>query len=856
MKRIAVGILAHVDSGKTTLSEGMLYCAGEIRKLGRVDHGDAFLDSFELEKNRGITIFSKQALMKFNDTIFTLLDTPGHVDFSSEMERTIQVMDYAILVISGTDGVQSHTETLWNLLTRYNVPTYIFVNKMDITKFTKDNILSELKNKLSDSCIDFSIDNNEQFYENVAMCNEKMMNQFLDDGYVDIINIASAIKERKIFPCYFGSALKTEGINEFINGLDKYTCEPQYSDIFGAKVFKISEDEQKNRLTYMKITGGKLKVKALLGGLDSKGVQWSEKANQIRVYSGTKFNAIDEAEPGTICAVTGLTKTFPGEGIGAELNSEIPFLEPVMTYKVKLPKDIDAHNGLVKLRKIEEEEPQLHIVWDDILQEIKVQLMGEVQLEILKSIVKDRFGFDIDFGQGSIVYKETIAEAVEGVGHYEPLKHYAEVHLLLEPGERGSGLKFFTNCREDNLDKNWQRLILTHLEEKTHVGVLTGSPITDIRITLLTGKAHIKHTEGGDFRQATYRAVRQGLRSTESILLEPWYEFKIEVPAENIGRTMSDIQRMNGVFSPPEHKDDMAVIEGSAPAACMREYQKELIEYTRGKGRISISLKGYEPCHNTEEVILEKNYDCDADLNNSADSIFCSHGTSITVKWNEVREHMHVDSGWGIKAETNLSGYRAGNYCQRFVQDEELMKIFEKTFGPVKRDIRKAFDASKNKPNKKPSIEFIPSEAEYLLVDGYNIIFAWDELKKIAKDNLDAARNRLMDILCNYQGFRQCNIILVFDGYKVKGNIGEVEKYHNITIVYTKEAETADMYIEKTTHNLSKNYRVKVATSDRTEQIIIMGKGAIKVSAEQFKLEVDMVENAIRDYIQQQNRIY
>ena len=857
MKQLAIGIIAHVDSGKTTLSEGMLYCAGQIKKLGRVDHGDTFLDSYELERSRGITIFSKQAIIDYKDTHITLLDTPGHVDFSPETERTFKAMDYAVLVISGTDGVQSHTETLWKLLTHYEIPTFIFVNKMDIDGADKAAVLKELKEHLSESCIDFSSDNTPEFYENAAVYDEEMLESFLENGDVDIQMLASAIKSRKIYPCCFGSALKMDGVKEFMDCLDKYTVEPEYGDIFGARVFKITEDEQKNRLTHIKITGGSLKVKAMLSGFDRNGDKWSEKINQIRIYSGSKFSALDEAVAGTVCAVTGLTKTYAGEGLGFELDAEAPYLESVLTYKLEIEDRTDIHTVLSKLRQLEEEEPELNIVWNEQLQEIHIRLMGEIQTEVLKKLIYDRFSISVSFGQGSIVYKETIADAVEGIGHYEPLRHYAEVHLLLEPGKRGSGLKFFTRCKEDMLDKNWQRLILTHLEEKQHIGVLTGSPITDMKITLLAGKAHNKHTEGGDFRQATYRAVRQGLKSAESILLEPWYSFVITVPTDNIGRAMADVQKMNGTFSPPETSGAVSVLKGSAPVSEIRDYHKSVIEYTRGKGRISCVFKGYEPCHNADKVIEEIGYDSDSDMYNPADSVFCSHGAGVIVKWNEVREHMHVDSGWSpvkkepINAETRK---RISDYCAGLADDKELMQIFEKTYGPVKRDLRTAMDSAKSKEAaKKLKTDYISNGPEYLLVDGYNIIFAWDELKELAKDNLDAARQRLINIMCNYQGVRQCNLILVFDAYKVKGNVGEIEKYHNITIVYTKEAETADMYIEKTTSQLGKDYRVRVATSDGLEQLIILAHGALRVSASEFKYEVDAVENAIREFITEQN---
>jgi small GTP-binding protein len=849
-KRLVIGILAHVDSGKTTLSEGMLFRAGEIRKLGRVDHGNAFLDNNQIERDRGITIFSKQAVLPLDNAEFTLLDTPGHIDFSTEMERTLQVLDYAILVISGTDGVQNHTETLWKLLIRYNIPTFIFVNKMDISEFEKEEIISELKERLDDGCVDFEADrNSEEFLESVAMCDEDLMNIFLSGEKVSDADLAQAIFKRNIFPCYFGSALKLEGVDEFLSALEKYTLNFEASDEFGAKIFKISEDEQGKRLTHMKITGGSLKIKTLLA--DSKGDEWAEKVNQIRIYSGAKYKSVDEAFSGMICAVTGLTHTYPGEGIGAEANSQLPVLEPVLTYRVELPQGIDVHEALTRLRRLEQEDPELHILWNEQLQEIHMQLMGEVQLDILKRIIAERFDMDIEFSRGSIAYKETIAEPVEGVGHYEPLRHYAEVHLLLEPGERGSGLQFATDCSEDVLDRNWQRLILTHLEEKKHIGVLTGSPITDMKITLISGRAHQKHTEGGDFRQATYRAIRHGLKSTESILLEPYYDFKLEVPTENVGRAMTDIQQMGGSFSQPETRGDMSIISGSAPVAAMRDYQ--VTGYTRGRGRLSCIVKGYEPCHNADEVIEEIGYNSENDLENPADSVFCSHGAGYTVKWDKVTEHMHLESAWQPESEEDeepkIVERRVREYLDSVAEDKELLRIFESTYGKVDRKPHTALETRKTPQKKYPKARPLPQGPEYLLVDGYNIIFAWDELKKIAEKDLEAARNRLTDILCNYRGYKQCELILVFDAYKVKGNYREIEKINNISVVYTKEAETADMYIEKVTRELGKKHRVRVATSDGTEQIIILGSGAYRMSAAELYEDVKRVEKEIMEYL-------
>ncbi len=852
MKRLVIGMLAHVDSGKTTLSEAMLYNSGEIRKLGRVDHGNAFLDTDNMERSRGITIFSKQATLSLPSANVTLLDTPGHVDFSAEMERALQVLDYAVLVISGTDGVQSHTETLWQLLIRYNVPTFIFINKMDISYLAKESLIKELKQRLSGGCCDFSpLRERAELTEELAECGEDLMNAYLDYGEITDELISSAISRREVIPCLFGSALKLNGVDELLALLDRYTLEKEYPQEFCARVYKITQDEQGARLTHMKVTGGTLKVRTLL-----EGAGWSEKINQIRIYSGVKFTAVDELPAGSICAVTGLTKTFSGEGIGHERNSISPVLEPVLTYKIMLPPKTDVQTALQQLHKLEEQEPQMHIIWNERLQEIHVQLMGEIQLEILKTMIADRYGMDVTFDRGSITYKETIAEPVEGVGHYEPLRHYAEVHLLMEPAERGTGLQFFTDLQRDSLDTNWQRLILTHLEEKVHIGVLTGFPITDMKITLVAGKAHIKHTEGGDFRQATYRAVRQGLRSAKSVLLEPWYDFRLEVPSECVGRAMTDLQRMECEMQPPVTNDESTTLSGSAPVSELRDYQSEVISYTHGKGRLTCIPKGYFPCHNADEVIAEIGYDADSDVDNSADSVFCSHGAGVIVKWDEAPSRMHVDSGirFGRKDDDNddvtAVQQQISSYKQRIATDKELMEIFERTYGKIDRDPRRAMRNEKQPEHKKiPKLPPLPKGPEYLLVDGYNIIFAWDELSRLAKDNLDLARNNLINILCNYQGFRQCNLILVFDAYKVKGTHREVEKIGGISVVYTKEAETADMYIEKVAHKLGKDHKVRVATSDNVEQLIILGSGGIRVSANEFHEEVKLVEKTIRDLI-------
>ena len=859
-KQLVVGILAHVDSGKTTLSEALLYRAGVIRKLGRVDHKDAFLDTDALEKARGITIFSKQALLKAGSTNITLLDTPGHVDFSTETERTLQVLDYAVLVVSGTDGVQSHTETLWRLLRRYHIPTFVFINKMDLPGPGKEALLAQLAHRLGDGFVDFGAPQEERD-EALAVCDERLMEKVLDAGALTAEDIIPAIARRHVFPCWFGAALKLEGVDELLAGLDEYTRPAPALEAFGARVFKVSQDEQGGRLTWLRVTGGELKVKAQLTG-EVDGEPWAEKANQLRLYSGVKYTLAESIGPGQVCAVTGLTKARPGTGLGAERDGDLPILEPVLSYQVLLPEGTDVHAALAKLHRLEEEEPQLHVVWNETLGEIHVQLMGEIQLEVLKSLLAERYGLDVSFGPGGILYKETITEAIEGVGHYEPLRHYAEVHLKLEPLPRGSGMQFDTDCREEELDKNWQRLVLTHLEEKTHLGVLIGAPLTDMKITLIAGRAHLKHTEGGDFRQATYRAVRQGLMMANQIkktqLLEPWYSFRLEVPAENIGRAMSDVQRMEGSFDPPETAPDgqTAALTGVAPVAAMRSYPMEVVSYTRGRGHLSLTLDGYRPCHNAAEVIAAVGYEPEHDLDNLADSVFCSHGAGFVVPWEQVRSHMHVDSGWGHTApaaeEAAARPRRMAAYRATLEEDAELLKIFERTYGPIKRDPLAAFRPVQKRERPDFNAEQWTIAPEYLLVDGYNIIFAWDELNALAKESLDAARHRLMDILCNYQGFKKCVLILVFDAYRVPGSTGSIEQYHNIHVVYTKEAETADMFIERVTHEIGKGRRVRVATSDGMEQVIILGHGALRVSARMFHDEVQEVEKEIRRYVQQE----
>ena len=840
MKKFVMGILAHVDSGKTTLSESMLYTSGVIRKQGRVDHKDAFLDNNTIERERGITIFSKQAVFKYEDMEFTIVDTPGHVDFSAEMERTLNILDYAVLVVSGTDGVQNHTETLWKLLSDYNVPTFIFVNKMDISQKSMQEIISELKAKLSDGCINFS-EFSDETLEELAMCDEALMNSFLEKGEVLDEDIKKAIEKRRVFPCFFGSALKNNGTKQLLDGFLRFFKEKQYPEEFGARVFKISADEQGKRLVHIKVTGGVLKVR--------DEVLKDEKVNGIRIYSGEKFTVEDAVSAGTVCAVTGLDSVNCGAGLGYEHDFSDTVLEPVLNYSVILPEGVDIHKALQSLKKLEEEEPQLNVVWNERYQEINVRLMGEVQLEILKRIIYERYGFLPEFGQGTIAYKETVLSTSEGVGHFEPLRHYAEVHLLIEPGKRGSGVRFFTKCSEDELDKNWQRLILTHLEEKTHIGVLTGSPITDIKITLVSGRAHKKHTEGGDFRQATYRAVRHGLMRAESVLLEPWYKFKLSVPQENTGRAMTDIQNMGASFLPPETIGDLTVLEGSCPVAKMRGYHTDVISYTKGKGRLLCVFDGYRECKDAEKIIEEMGYNPEADTENTPDSVFCSHGAGFVVKWNEVEDYMHIESC--LLDEEEPIEQKISNYVSSIATDSELMRIFEKTYGPVKRNVHAAMEIRKTSDELKKTVrkKLKPQGDKYLLIDGYNIIFAWDDLKEQAKESLDLARNSLIARICNYQGFSDFKVILVFDAYKVKGNLGEVERVHNVDVVYTKEAETADMYIEKVTHELGKNHRVRVATSDNLEQLIILGAGAVRVSASEFLKEVEETEKQIKEFL-------
>lgn len=865
MKRAVIGILAHVDAGKTTLSEAMLYESGAIRQKGRVDKGDAFLDTDVMEKERGITIFSKQAVFTYADTEFILLDTPGHVDFSAEMERTLQVLDYAVLVVNGADGVQSRTETLWRLLARYQVPVFLFVNKMDMEGTSEAALLAEIQAKLHESCVAFAEENREVFWESVAMCEEAVLETFLETGVVEQREIRRLIRERKLFPCFFGSALLGNGVEQFLQGLSDYTEEIRYSERFGARVFKIARDEKGNRLTYVKITGGSLKVRDVLTGKPPTGMlteadggktEWEEKVNQIRIYSGDKYETAGEAPAGSICAVTGLSRTYPGEGLGAEGEAGFTVLEPVLQYRVILPPEEAAAVVLPRLRILEEEEPKLQVVWEEALQEIRVCVMGEVQLEVLQRLIRDRFGIPVEFGQGRVVYKETIADTVIGAGHFEPLRHYAEVQLKLEPAETGSGLQFATVCSEDILARNWQRLILTHLEEKEHRGVLMGAPVTDMKITLLTGRAHKKHTEGGDFRQATYRAVRQGLMEASSVLLEPYYNFTLEVPEKLVGRAMMDMERLSGKMEQPHMGRGRAILTGFAPVATIGGYQKELAAYTRGEGRISCNLKGYLPCHNTAEVLKQYAYDPESDTENPSGSVFCAHGAGFVVPWYEVKAHVHTEckeDGGEEQPDPPSKGSEyirdsrtgSGKRAEMVLGTEEIDNILERAHHANRRDKE---TAERGKYGKRPEKEKIPAversfrsmpkKEAYLLVDGYNVVFAWEELHALAEINMDGARDRLLDILCDYQAMRGCHLIVVFDAYRVKGHATEILDYHNIHVVYTKEAETADRYIEKFAHENAKRYDVTVATSDGLEQIIIRGEGCRLMSARELQTEI------------------
>ena len=852
MQNLVLGMLAHVDAGKTTLSEAILYQTKTIQKFGRVDKGDTFLDTDAMERQRGITIFSKQAQLEIGGRPVTLLDTPGHIDFSAEMERTLQVLDYAILIISGADGVQSHTATLWKLLARYQVPVFLFVNKMDQPGTDRGRLMEELHHKLSGYVTDFSYPD----YEEIALGDEAVMEHYLETGEISDGEIAGMVAKRQLFPCFFGSALKNQGVKAFLEALSRYVTEKTYPEDFGARAFKISRDEQGNRLTWLKVTGG-----TLTGRMQ---ITETEKVNQIRVYSGEKYKPVQAVAAGGVCAVTGLEESRPGDSFGVDTPSLVPMLAPVLTYQLQLPEGMDAMQMLPKLRQLEEEDPQLHILWSDLTKEIQIQVMGAVQIEILQTMIRERFGVDVTFGTGSIIYKETIASVVEGVGHFEPLRHYAEVHLLLEPGEPGSGMEYVLDCSEDVLDRNWQRLILTHLYERTHRGVLTGAPLTDVRISVVAGRAHPKHTEGGDFRQATYRAVRQGLMQAESILLEPVYSFEMELPRSAVGRAMMDLERMNGAFTLEETgTTEESRITGTVPVASFGTYQTEFVAYTRGQGRLSLQMAGYEPCHNTEEVVAASGYEAERDTINTADSVFCAHGAGVVVPWEEVYDHMHVESVLERRRQTGSSDISVTSMGQsRTVSDvalgtEEVDDIISRTFYANSRsqeEVRKSLHqkrlAERQTATYKGKERSINGAKTYLLVDGYNIIFAWKELAELAKDNIDGARGRLQDILCNYQAMKGCEVIVIFDAYRLQGHPTEQYDYHNIHVIFTKEAETADQYIEKFAHEKGHEYHIRVATSDGLEQIIIRGAGCYLVSAREFEAEVKACEQQLReDYL-------
>ena len=846
MKNIVIGILAHVDAGKTTLSEAMLYQTGAIRNLGRVDHKNAFLDTDIQERDRGITIFSKQAEMTYKDTKLMLLDTPGHVDFSAEMERTLQVLDYAVLVISGREGVQGHTVTLWKLLQKYEIPVFLFINKMDLEGADRAQILEELQSSLSAGCLDFEDLEEEQ----AAMCEEGLLEEYLETGHISVPSMRNSISNRKIFPCYFGSALRMSGVEGFLDGIVQFTEEPSYPKQFGARIYKITRDPQGMRLTHMKITGGTLSVKETLDLPDAPGAS-GEKVNQIRIYSGGKYQTVQEAEAGTVCAVAGLEHTHAGQGLGVEESENRFVLEPAMSYGVLLPDGADVHRTLQQLKQLEEEDPQLHIAWNSQTEEIQIQLMGEVQLEILKEMIRQRFDLELEFGEGKVAYRETIAKPVIGAGHFEPLRHYAEVHLLLEPGDPGSGVVLDTACREDLLDRNWQRLILTHLAERDFPGVLTGSPLTDVKITLLAGRAHLKHTEGGDFRQATYRAVRQGLRKTQSILLEPWYDFELEVPQDMTGRAMADIQRMGGSFELPQTRGDLSLIAGKAPVSEMKGYMVEVNSYTRGYGHLSCSVAGYEPCHDAEKVMEEIGYRVDEDTENTADSVFCSHGAGYLVPWDQVDDHVHIILDRSVLPDQNKTMGRPEEKSRSICVEDfagmpeaPLQKRTQGSIGPRVIEGEQGYQKTKSAEIQK----------EYLVVDGYNIIFAWEELKSLAKTSMDTARTALIEILSNYQGYRRCKVIIVFDAYKIKGGERRQEKHGSVDVVFTKEGETADTYIERLTYEMNGRYRVRVATSDRQEQIIALGNGAFRLSASELKGEIERTNLEISSFLKEYAR--
>ena len=843
---IVLGILAHVDAGKTTLSEAMLYLSGKLKKLGRVDHRNSFLDNNSLERARGITIFSKQAVMPLGEMTVTLLDTPGHVDFSAEAERSLQVLDYAVLVISGTDGVQAHTETLWKLLERYNVPVLIFVTKMDLPGCDRQEIMDGLRTRLSERCVDFSAEG-DALFESAAMCSEEAMDEYIETGSIGAERLRDMLRRREIFPCCFGSGLRTEGVAEFLDMLELYARPGDYGEDFSARVYKIARDAQGNRMTFMKVTGGALRVRSLMKYADRDGNAFEEKISQLRIYSGAKYDTAETVLPGQICAALGLTGTYPGQGLGAAGDFAEPLLEPVMSYRVILPPQSDPAVLLPKLMQLDQEDPQLHIVWNERTREISVQLMGRVQAEIFRSLVKERFDTDITLDTGRIMYRETIKDTVEGVGHFEPLRHYAEVHLLLEPLPRGSGIELSSSCPEDELDRSWQRLILTHLAEKQHIGVLTGSPVTDIRFTLAAGRAHIKHTEGGDFRQATYRAVRQGLMQAESILLEPWYSFVLEVPAEQIGRAISDVRAMNGEIDSPEDAGGMMRLEGAAPVAGMNEYMQELLAYTHGRGRLSLTPGGYRACRDQQKIVDAIGYEPERDTDNPADSVFCSHGAGVNIPWDQVKDYMHLESCLKPPVEETAPA-AAPRYRSLSIDDRELEAIMEREFGKIKRP-----QYSARQVNAAASEPVFEKKPEFIIVDGYNLIFAWDELKKLAADRLDLARGRLMDMLSNYCGFTKAKLVLVFDGFRTPGNPGSREDYHNINVAFTKDGETGDAYIERLADEIGKNYSVRVVTSDNLIRLSALRSGVLRCSSGEFKNEVEWVLGQIDAVLKKSN---
>lgn len=850
MKKLVVGILAHVDAGKTTLSEALLYAAGAIKHLGRVDHRDSFLDTHSLERSRGITIFSKQAQFETDALSVTLLDTPGHVDFAAEMERTLQILDYAILVISGTDGVQAHTQTLWRLLRRNNIPTFLFVTKMDLSTKGEDALMANLCRHLEEGCVNFSTPSAD-FMEQIALRDETLLERYLETNTLSPLDISGLIRLGKLFPCFFGSALHMDGVETFLEGLTQYTEAPVYpAQDFAGRVYKIAHDPQGVRLTYLKVTGGVLSVRTPLSYLPLYGEDArEEKVTQLRRYSGAKFQAVQTVTAGEVCAVVGLSATYPGQGLGAEVPAPPPLLEPVLTYRLVLPKGCDARTFLPKLRLLQEEDPQLHLVWDEQSGGIYARLMGQVQIEILKSLIADRFDIEIGIDAGRILYKETILSPVEGVGHFEPLRHYAEVHLLLEPLERGSGLVFDTQCTTDDLDLNWQRLILTHLEERTHLGVLTGSPITDMKLTLMSGRAHPKHTEGGDFRQATYRAVRQGLMQAQSILLEPFYAFKLEVPSPALGRAISDLQGMSATFSAPETDGETAVLTGTAPVSLMKEYPLTLAAYTGGRGTFSCSFHGFAPCHNEKQVVADKGYEPERDLPHTPDSVFCAHGGGFPVKWNEVPNYMHLESC--LKPKRTDSPTPRPPKRTLDIDEKELEEIFLREFGPLR---HREYQFSNRTPAAVPKRTIQPPKQQYLIVDGYNMIFAWQELRVLAADNLDAARSRLMDCLSNYSGYQGCRLVLVFDGYKKKGNEGSRFDYNHIQVVFTKEDETCDLFIERLVTEIGRNYAVRVATSDNLIQLTALRAGVLRLSAAELEAEVERVNEKIGALLETLNK--